>query len=70
MALRIYNDKRDRTEVAKAFAFMLSYIKVLPERLPDFYNYLLSYKARSSGKSPSDVPNQTCKTLWLVSGKR
>jgi hypothetical protein len=41
--LGIYNDKRDPTEVAKAFAFMLSYSKVLPERLPDFYNYLLSY---------------------------
>jgi hypothetical protein len=41
--LGIYNDKRDPTEVAKAFSFMLSYSKVLPERLPDFYNYLLSY---------------------------
>ena len=41
--LGTYNDKRDPTEVAKAFSFMLSYSKVLPERLPDFYNYLLSY---------------------------
>src|SRR5215831_15932132 len=42
-ALGIYNDKRDRTDVAKAFAFMLSYSKVLPEHVPDFYTYLLSY---------------------------
>jgi hypothetical protein len=42
-ALGVYNDKKDPTEVAKAFAFMLSYSKVLPERLPAFYNYLLTY---------------------------
>lgn len=43
MALGIYNDKRDPTEVAKAFAFMLSYSKVLPQRVPGFYDYLLTY---------------------------
>jgi hypothetical protein len=48
-ALGIYNDKRDPTEVSKAFAFMLSYNKVLPERLPEFYNYILSYPASRPG---------------------
>jgi hypothetical protein len=42
-ALGVYNDKRDPTEVPKAFAYMLGYSKALPERLPDFYNYLLEY---------------------------
>jgi hypothetical protein len=27
----------------KQFAYMLSYSKVLTERLPDFYQYLLAY---------------------------
>jgi hypothetical protein len=44
-ALGTYNDKRDPTEVSKAFAFMLNYSHVLPERLPEFYNYVLSYPA-------------------------
>jgi hypothetical protein len=42
-ALGVYNDKRDLAEVAQQFAYMLSYTKVLPEQLPDFYNYLLAY---------------------------
>jgi len=42
-ALGIYNDKRDLAEVAQQFAYMLSYTKVLPEQLPDFYHYLLAY---------------------------
>ena len=42
-ALGIYNDKPDPTEVPKQFAYMLSYVKALPERLPDFYRYLLDY---------------------------
>ena len=37
------NDKRDETDVAKQFANLLSYSRALPARLPDFYNYLLSY---------------------------
>jgi hypothetical protein len=46
-ALGVYNDKRDPTVVDKQFAYMLSYSKVLPAQLPDFYNYLLAYpKAR------------------------
>ena len=42
-ALGVYNDKRDPTVVAEQFAYMLSYSKALPERLPDFNQYLLSY---------------------------
>lgn len=42
-ALGVYNDKRDPTEVAQQFAYMLSYSKALPEYLPDFYHYLLAY---------------------------
>jgi hypothetical protein len=42
-ALGVYNDKRDPTEVPRQFAYMLSYTKVLPDRLPDFYHYLLAY---------------------------
>lgn len=42
-ALGVYNDKRDPTEVAEQFAYMLSYNKALPEYLPAFNNYLLSY---------------------------
>ncbi len=41
--LGTYNDKRDPTDVAKQFAYTLSYPKALPTRLPEFYNYLLSY---------------------------
>ncbi|HXQ97951.1 MAG TPA: hypothetical protein VN774_05880 [Candidatus Limnocylindrales bacterium] len=44
-ALGVYNDKRDPTDVADHFAFMLSYNKALPEYLPAFNNYLLSYPA-------------------------
>jgi len=42
-AFGVYNDKRKPTEVAQQFANMLSYYSVLPERLPEFYQYLLSY---------------------------
>jgi hypothetical protein len=38
-----YDDKPEPTAVAQQFAYMLSYVKVLPQRLPDFYHYLLSY---------------------------
>jgi hypothetical protein len=43
LALGVYNDKHDPTEVPQQFAYMLSYSKALPERLPDFYQYLLAY---------------------------
>ncbi|HME56838.1 MAG TPA: hypothetical protein VKF63_00760 [Terracidiphilus sp.] len=42
-ALGVYNDKRDPTEVAQQFAYMLSYDTALPAYLPDFYRYLLAY---------------------------
>jgi hypothetical protein len=42
-ALGAYNDKPDSVEVPKQFNYMLSYDKVLPKHLPDFYNYLLAY---------------------------
>jgi hypothetical protein len=42
-ALGVYNDKPNPTEVLRQFAYMLSYAKALPERLPDFYRYLLDY---------------------------
>ncbi len=41
--LGTYNDKRDPTDIAKQFAYILSYSQALPARLPNFYNYLLSY---------------------------
>lgn len=43
LALGVYNDKRDPTEVPQQLAYMLSYSRALPEQLPDFYQYLLSY---------------------------
>jgi len=38
-----YNDKKNSTQVAEQFKYMLSYGKVLPEVLPHYYNYLLDY---------------------------
>lgn len=42
-ALGIYNDKHDPTVVPQQFAYMLTYTKVLPAHLPDFYTYLLAF---------------------------
>ena len=42
-ALGVYNDRRNATQVAQQFAYMLSYTKALPAQLPDFYSYLLAY---------------------------
>jgi hypothetical protein len=42
-ALGVYHDKRSPTDVPQQFAYILSYVTVLPERLPDFYHYLLAY---------------------------
>jgi hypothetical protein len=39
----VYNDKRKPVDVAQQFAYMISYYKALPEHLPEFYEYLLSY---------------------------
>ena len=42
-ALGAYNDKRDPTDLSQRFAYILSYSKALPEQLPEFYRYLLTY---------------------------
>ena len=42
-ALGVYEDKPQAAPVAQEFAYMLSYSKVLPAQLPDFYSYLLTY---------------------------
>jgi len=52
-ALGVYNDKHDPTVAAEQFKYMLSYAKVLPKALPDYYNYLLEYP---NGK-PANVEN-------------
>jgi len=49
----VYNDKRKPTEVAQQFAYMLSYYSALTERLPEFYQYLLSYP----NAKPASVEN-------------
>jgi len=41
--LGVYDDKPMSVDVAAQFEYLLSYFRVLPERLPDFYDYLLSY---------------------------
>lgn len=38
-----YNDKHEPVDVARQFAYMVSYYKALPAQLPEFYQYLLSY---------------------------
>jgi len=52
-ALGKYNDKHNPTEVPEQFKYMLSYTKVLPKALPDFYNYLLDYPTAQ----PANVQN-------------
>ncbi len=42
-SLGTYDDKKHSTDVARQFSYMLSYTKVLPARLPEFYDYLLDY---------------------------
>ncbi len=42
-SLGIYYDKPEPTDVAAQFVYMLSYYNALPQHLPDFYRYLLSY---------------------------
>jgi hypothetical protein len=51
--LGVYNDKKNPTQVPEQFKYMLSYTRVLPKALPDFYNYLLDYP---NGK-PANVEN-------------
>ena len=52
-ALGVYVDKPAPTDVSKQFAYMLSYSKVLPIYLPDFYHYLLAYPQ----SKPANVEN-------------
>jgi hypothetical protein len=52
-ALGVFNDKHDPTQAPEQFKYMLSYAKVLPKALPDYYNYLLDYP---NGK-PANVEN-------------
>jgi hypothetical protein len=42
-ALGVYSDKQSPVDIAAQFQNMLSYSRALPEYLPDFCNYLLSY---------------------------
>jgi len=48
-----YNDKKNPTEVAEQFKYMLSYAKALPKELPDYYTYLLAYP----NAKPANVEN-------------
>jgi hypothetical protein len=43
IALGTYDDKQHPADVAGRFQNILSHSRVLPEHLPTFYNYLLSY---------------------------
>jgi hypothetical protein len=49
----VYNDKDQQVNVADQFKYMLSYSKVLPQDLPELYNYLLEYPAAK----PTNVEN-------------
>ena len=52
-ALGVFNDKHGPTQAPEQFKYMLSYAKVLPKDLPDYYGYLLDYP---NGK-PANVEN-------------
>jgi hypothetical protein len=39
----VYNDKKQRVNVADQFQYILSNAKALPKYLPDYYNYILNY---------------------------
>jgi hypothetical protein len=45
----VYNDKHNPVDVVQQFAYMISYYKELPEYLPGFYRYLLSYPNERPG---------------------
>jgi len=51
VALGTYNDKQHPTDVAAQFRYMLTYSRILPAHLPDFYNHLLSFP----NQKPSNV---------------
>ncbi len=48
-ALGVYHDKTNPTDVPQQFAYMLSYASALPQRLPDFHRYLLTYPENKPG---------------------
>jgi hypothetical protein len=50
-ALDVYHDKQHPVDVAEQFKYMISYSKALPEYLPDFYDYLLTYPNGKPGKT-------------------
>lgn len=39
----VYNDKKQQINVADQFKYILSYAKALPQNVPAFYNYIVSY---------------------------
>jgi hypothetical protein len=49
----VYNDKREQTNVADQFKYMLSHSSALAKGLPDFYDYLLAYP----DAKPANVEN-------------
>jgi len=53
VALGIYRDKKEPAQVSEQFRALLSRSKVLPERLPAFYSYLLDYPKTSLPDSSS-----------------
>jgi len=57
----VYDDKRKPVDVAQQFAYMISYYKALPEHLPEFYEYLLSY--------PNDRPANIEDTFYWAKVK-
>ena len=52
-ALGMYRDKKSPAQVSEQFHALLSRSKVLPERLPAFYSYLLDYPKASLPDSSS-----------------
>jgi hypothetical protein len=56
-ALGTYRDKKDPAQVSEQFRYLLSRSKVLPEKLPAFYSYLLDYPKAS-------LPNSSAVFYW------
>lgn len=56
-ALGTYRDKKTPAQVSEQFHSILSRSKVLPEKLPSFYSYLLDYPQAS-------LPNSTSTFYW------
>ena len=52
-ALGTYRDKKDPAQVSQQFRTLLSRSKILPEKLPAFYSYLLDYPNASLPDSSS-----------------